>query len=70
MNTQAGIRKSAMKPLVVVAITAIRYVILPLCGIGVVTGADKLGFLPESPLFKYVLLIQFTVPPAMSLSKE
>jgi auxin efflux carrier family protein len=55
---------------VVVAITTIRYVILPICGIGVVMGADKLGFLPESPLFKYVLLIQFTVPPAMSLGKD
>ncbi|XP_078156074.1 protein PIN-LIKES 7-like [Carex rostrata] len=66
-NLSKGIRKSAMKPLLVVAITAIRYVILPICGIGVVAGADKLGFLPESPLFKYVLLIQFTVPPAMSL---
>ncbi|KAJ1693676.1 hypothetical protein LUZ63_010374 [Rhynchospora breviuscula] len=66
-NLTKGIQRSALKPLVVVAITVIRYVFLPICGIGVVTGADKLGFLPESPLFKYVLLIQFTVPPAMSI---
>jgi len=45
---------------------AIRYFVLPACG-GFVTAATKLGFLPRSPLYRYVLLLQSTVPPAMSI---
>uniref|UniRef100_A0A453J288 Uncharacterized protein n=4 Tax=Aegilops tauschii subsp. strangulata TaxID=200361 RepID=A0A453J288_AEGTS len=56
-----------MKPLVVISITVIRFVILPACGIGVVKAASELGFLPRSPLYRYVLLLQSTVPPAMSI---
>jgi predicted permease len=58
-----------MKPLVVISIIVIRFVILPACGIGVVKAARELGFLPGSPLYHYVLLLQSTVPPAMSIGK-
>jgi len=63
----SGIGKTVIEPVVVISIVAIRYFVLPACGIGVVTAATKLGFLPRSPLYRYVLLLQSTVPPAMSI---
>ncbi|CAN6285834.1 unnamed protein product [Urochloa humidicola] len=67
-NLTKGISSNTVvKPIVLIAIIVIRYVVLPTCGIGVVTGASKLGFLPRSPLYRYVLLLQSTVPPAMSI---
>ncbi|XP_020084288.1 protein PIN-LIKES 5-like isoform X2 [Ananas comosus] len=66
-NLTRGIRKSVLKPLAILAIITVRYVILPLFGIGIITTAAKLGFLPKSPLYHYVLLIQFALPPAMSI---
>uniref|UniRef100_A0ACD5TTS9 Uncharacterized protein n=1 Tax=Avena sativa TaxID=4498 RepID=A0ACD5TTS9_AVESA len=59
--------RTTMKPLLVLSIIVIRFIILPACGIGVVKAAGKLGFLPRSPLYHYVLLLQSTVPPAMSI---
>ncbi|PNT78268.1 protein PIN-LIKES 7 isoform X3 [Brachypodium distachyon] len=66
-NLTKGRGRTLMKPLVVVSIIAIRFAILPACGIGVVKAAGELGFLPRSPLYHYVLLLQSTVPPAMSI---
>ncbi|KAI7755748.1 hypothetical protein M8C21_032755 [Ambrosia artemisiifolia] len=37
-------------------------------GGNLVQAAEALGLLPYDPLFKFVLLIQFTVPPAMNIS--
>ncbi|KAM0834261.1 hypothetical protein ACQ4PT_063722 [Festuca glaucescens] len=66
-NLTKGRGRTTMKPLVVISIIVIRFVILPACGIGVVKAASELGFLPGSPLYHYVLLLQSTVPPAMSI---
>jgi hypothetical protein len=64
---QPGIGKTVVKPIVVISIIVISFVLLPICGIGIVTAAKKLGLLPKSPLYRYVLLLQSTVPPAMSV---
>ncbi|KAI4995339.1 hypothetical protein ZWY2020_035242 [Hordeum vulgare] len=66
-NLTKGRGRTTLKPLVVMSIIGIRFVILPACGIGVVKAASELGFLPRSPLYRYVLLLQSTVPPAMSV---
>ncbi|KAK1653379.1 hypothetical protein QYE76_071184 [Lolium multiflorum] len=66
-NLTKGRGRTTMKPLVVISIIVIRFVILPACGIGVVKAARELGFLPGSPLYHYVLLLQSTVPPAMRI---
>lgn len=65
-----GLRKRAVKPSVIAAIICVRYAMLPLFGIAVVKAAEHQGFLPQSPLYQYVLLIQFTLPPAMSIGKD
>ena len=38
-------------------------------GIGVVTVAENLGFLPSDRLYRYVLMLQFALPPAMNIGK-
>lgn len=66
-NLTNGLRKSAVKPSIILAIGLVRYVALPISGIAVVKAAGALGFLPQDPLFRYVLLTQFTLPPAVAI---
>ncbi|KAG0457378.1 hypothetical protein HPP92_022535 [Vanilla planifolia] len=66
-NLTRGIGKSAVKPSAILAIALVRYVALPISGIFVVRAAASLGFLPQDPLFSYVLLTQFTLPPAVAI---
>lgn len=66
-NLIQGLRSSTIKPLTIVGVVCVRYIILPVIGIGVVKAAGNLGFLPSDPLFHYVLMIQFTLPPAMNI---
>ncbi|GKV21878.1 hypothetical protein SLEP1_g31814 [Rubroshorea leprosula] len=66
-NLVQGIRSSTVKPLVIIGVVCIRYVILPVIGIWVIKAAGNLGFLPSDPLYRYVLMIQFTLPPAMNI---
>ncbi|XP_059623350.1 protein PIN-LIKES 7-like [Cornus florida] len=62
-----GLRKAKIKPLIIVAVICVRYMILPLIGIGIFKAASNLGFLPSDPLYHFILMIQFTLPPAMSI---
>ncbi|XP_077246925.1 protein PIN-LIKES 7-like [Tasmannia lanceolata] len=66
-NLTQGLRSGRLKTSMIIAIIIIRYVILPLIGIGVVRVAGELGLLSTDPLYQYVLMIQFTVPPAMNI---
>ncbi|CAN6198857.1 unnamed protein product [Urochloa humidicola] len=66
-NLTQGIRKSGLKKSVIIAIICIRFVIMPLIGIAVVHAAYGLGFLSQDPLYRYVLMVQFALPPAMNI---
>ncbi|KAL3527311.1 hypothetical protein ACH5RR_011967 [Cinchona calisaya] len=66
-NLIQGLRKASLKPLVIVSVICVRYILLPVIGIGVVKAASHLGFLPSDPLYHFVLLIQYTLPPAMNI---
>uniref|UniRef100_J3MZZ3 Auxin efflux carrier family protein n=1 Tax=Oryza brachyantha TaxID=4533 RepID=J3MZZ3_ORYBR len=66
-NLTKGLRKSELKRTVIITIVCIRYVILPLVGIAVVRAAHGVGFLPHDPLYRYVLMMQFALPPAMTI---
>ncbi|KAJ0440220.1 putative membrane transport protein [Helianthus annuus] len=68
VHVPTGLRNASIRPIVIIVIIIVRYVFLPLIGIGVIRAAAALGLLPSDPLFKFVLLIQFTVPPAMNIS--
>ncbi|KAI7738386.1 hypothetical protein M8C21_008449 [Ambrosia artemisiifolia] len=67
-NLIQGLRKASIKPVIIITMICVRYVILPIVGIMVVKAATSLGILPADPLFSFVLLIQYTVPPAMNIS--
>lgn len=66
-NLIQGLRSSTLKPLIIIAVVCVRYVALPFIGIWVVKAAAALGFLPSDPLYHYVLMVQFTLPPAMNI---
>ncbi|KAJ9564634.1 hypothetical protein OSB04_000600 [Centaurea solstitialis] len=67
-NLIQGLRNATIRPIIIVTIIVVRYVILPVIGIGVIKVAGDLGILPSDPLFSFVLMIQFLVPPAMNIS--
>lgn len=66
-NLTEGLRASKIKSWIVVGVICVRYIILPAIGMWVVKAAGHLGFLPSDPLFHYVLMIQYTLPPAMNI---
>ncbi|KAJ6831810.1 protein PIN-LIKES 7-like [Iris pallida] len=66
-NLTKGLRKSSVKLSTLSSIIIVRYVLLPLVGIAVVKAAGALRLLPQDPLFSYVLLIQFALPPALAI---
>jgi predicted permease len=61
------VRKTTVSRWVIIGIICVRYVILPVVGVVVVKSARELGFLPPDPLYQYVLMLQFALPPAMSI---
>lgn len=66
-NLIQGLRKSTIKIPIIIGVIIVRYVVMPVIGIGIVIGASKVGFLPSDPLFHFVLMVQFTLPPAMNI---
>lgn len=66
-NLTKGLRVPRIKPLIIIGVIFVRYVILPVIGIGVVKAAGNLGFLSSDPLYRYILMLQYTLPPAMSI---
>lgn len=68
-NLLKGMRKSNLtgQPSVIVAAVIVKFIMLPIIGILVVKGASYLGVLPDDQLFKYTLMLQFAIPPAMAI---
>lgn len=52
---------------VIMGVVFIRYVLLPISGVLIVRGAHRLGLVSSEPLYQFVLLLQYVVPPAMNL---
>ncbi|XP_024975552.1 protein PIN-LIKES 7-like [Cynara cardunculus var. scolymus] len=67
-NLTQGLRKASMGPTIVMTVIIVRYLILPIIGIGVIKMAATLGLLPLDPLFRFVLLIMFALPPGVNIS--
>ncbi|KAK8968201.1 hypothetical protein KSP40_PGU014291 [Platanthera guangdongensis] len=45
-----------------------RCLFLPLDGVGVIKGAIHFGILHQDPLYQFVLLVQYALPPAMNMA--
>ncbi|KAK9928520.1 hypothetical protein M0R45_025652 [Rubus argutus] len=66
-NLLKGLRGSGIQKSLVVGIIIVRYVLLPLTGILITKGALKFGLVHSDPLYLFVLLLQYTLPPAMNI---
>lgn len=66
-NLTRGFKTGRLKPGMIMGVVVVRYLLLPIIGAGVVRVASMLGFLPQDPLYHFVLMIQFTLPPAMNI---
>nr|TKR75574.1 hypothetical protein D5086_0000283280 [Populus alba] len=66
-NLLKGLRGSKVPISVIIGITAVRYIILPILGVGVLKCAVHLGAVNSDPLYKFVLLLQFALPPAINI---
>ncbi|KAL3514902.1 hypothetical protein ACH5RR_027619 [Cinchona calisaya] len=66
-NLLEGLQVSGIPISIVVGILIARYVVLPLLGIAIVKVALQLGLVHNNPLYQFVILLQFAVPPAMNI---
>ncbi|QCD91218.1 protein PIN-LIKES 7-like [Vigna unguiculata] len=67
-NLTQGLKSSTIKPLTLISIIIGRLFLLPLIGLFIVKAAANFGLLPVDPLFQYVLVMQYAMPPAMNIS--
>lgn len=44
-----------------------RYVVLPLLGIGIVKAAHHFGMVESDALYQFILMLQYALPPAMGV---
>lgn len=67
-NLTQGLKSSSVKPLTLISIIIARFFLLPVIGLFIVRAAANFGLLPVDPLFQYVLVMQYAMPPAMNIS--
>ncbi|KAJ8641066.1 hypothetical protein MRB53_017760 [Persea americana] len=67
-NLLKGFRGSEIRVPIIIGIIVARYIALPLLGIAIVKGAIRFGLVHSDPLYNFILLLQFAVPPAMNIS--
>ncbi|KAF7141020.1 hypothetical protein RHSIM_Rhsim06G0002300 [Rhododendron simsii] len=66
-NLLRGLKGSGIQKSIILGVIVARYIALPLMGIVIVKGALHFGFVHKNPLYQFVLLLQFAVPPAMNI---
>ncbi|KAJ4715457.1 Auxin efflux carrier family protein [Melia azedarach] len=66
-NLLNGLRGSRMSILLIIGIIVVRYIILPLLGVLIVKGAHYFGMIGSNSFYHFVLLLQFAVPPPISV---
>nr|XP_033513402.1 protein PIN-LIKES 1-like [Nicotiana tomentosiformis] len=67
-NLLKGLRGSGVQKSVLVGIIVVKYIAMPIIGIGVIKGASRFGLVHDDRVYQFVLLLQFAVPPAMNIS--
>ncbi|KHG29772.1 SPAC5D6.04: Uncharacterized transporter C5D6.04 [Gossypium arboreum] len=66
-NLLKGLKRSEMSLVVILGVVAVRNICLPLLGIGVVQAAHHLGVVGSDALYRFVLMFQYAVPPAINV---
>ncbi|PIA48420.1 hypothetical protein AQUCO_01400786v1 [Aquilegia coerulea] len=66
-NLVKGLKGPRIQKSLVIGIIVVRYVLLPMSGILIVKAAIRFGLIHSDPLYQFVLLLQYAVPPAMAI---
>ncbi|KAJ4829953.1 Protein PIN-LIKES 1 [Turnera subulata] len=66
-NLLRGLKGSDIQVSVIVGVIIVRYAVLPLFGIAIVKAAIHFGLAHSDPLYHFILLLQFALPPAMNI---
>lgn len=66
-NLLKGLKGASTSVWTVIGIIAVRYIFLPILGILVIKGATQLGLVQPDPLYQFILLLQYALPPAMAI---
>jgi len=64
-----GLKGERVKFSVLFGIIVVRNIALPVLGVATVKGAVHFGIIHHDPLYEFVLLLQFALPPAVAISK-
>lgn len=67
-NLINGLRGGAsVQPSVIAGVIVVRYILLPSLGTVLVKAAVHFGLIQPDPLYQFILLLQYAVPPAMNI---
>ncbi|PHT49722.1 hypothetical protein CQW23_09469 [Capsicum baccatum] len=66
-NLLRGFKRSGVGIWLLFGIIVVRFVVLPVIGVAVITVAKNLGMVGSDPLYHFVILLQYAVPPAMAI---
>lgn len=67
-NLLNGLRgEASIQPSVIASVIVVRYILLPSLGTLLVKSAVHLGLIHPDPLYQFILLLQYAVPPAMNI---
>ncbi|OIW01906.1 hypothetical protein TanjilG_15231 [Lupinus angustifolius] len=66
-NLLKGLKGLGKQLPLIIGITLVRFIALPAIGICIVRGAVHFGFIHPDPLYQFLLLLQFAVPPAIAM---
>ncbi|KAI4351222.1 hypothetical protein L6164_005600 [Bauhinia variegata] len=66
-NLLKGIKQKGTQVSLVVGIIVVRYIALPAFGVGIVKFAIHLGWISEDPIYRFILLLEYAVPPAINM---
>lgn len=69
MNAFSGLKGLGKQLPLIVGIIVVNYIALPAIGIGIVKGAVHFSLIHPDPLYQFVLLLHFALPPAVAVSK-
>ncbi|XP_058777645.1 protein PIN-LIKES 3-like isoform X1 [Vicia villosa] len=66
-NLLKGLKGASTPFWTIIGIIAVRYLMLPILGVVIVKGATHLGLVQVDPLYQFILLLQYALPPAMNI---
>nr|ACJ85428.1 unknown [Medicago truncatula]AFK36849.1 unknown [Medicago truncatula]AFK46985.1 unknown [Medicago truncatula] len=66
-NLLRGLKGASTPFWTIIGIIVVRYILLPIFGVLIIKGATHLGLVQIDPLYQFVLLLQYALPPAMNI---